>query len=209
MRLIVSIHLDERSMRSKHNNILALIILTVISISFIGSVAVPENVSVKTHPLSKKGDKVVEYLLKDWKKQFRSTDIATAMMNLGMKQDDKLRLSIGEYLRENRRIAKNLRWWGPNNYILSKDEKRIAKYIIHIIEKNREYPSLRESAKALELSQEYIGSRLKFMEAVGLLKKSESNLKYSLVDNYNTWGGPLRYNYHTVHVEGEKPFGVW
>ena len=41
------------------------------------------------------------------------------------------------------------------------------------------------------------------------MQPSDNEIRYSLVDNYNTWGGPLKYNYHTVTVEGEKPFGVW
>jgi len=190
-------------MRNKRNLFIVLIILSIVSILFVS------NTTVRSEKLSKKGDMVVEYLLKDWKKQFRSTDIATAMTNLGMKQDDELRLSIAEYLRENKSLARNLRWWGPNNYILSNDEKRITKYLIYMFEKNGKYPSIQESSKSLDLSRDYIADRLKFMTAVGIVKKSKSNLKYSLVDNYNTWGGPLRYNFHTVYVEGEKPFGVW
>jgi len=190
-------------MRSKRNKYIVLFILSIISILFVGSI------TERSGKLSNKGDRVVDYLLKDWKKQFRSTDIATAMTNLGMKQDDELRLSIAEYLRENRSLARNLRWWGPNNYILSNDEKRITKYLIHMFEKNGKYPSITESSKTLDLSLDYIADRLKFMNAVGIVKKSKTNLKYSLVDNYATWGGPLRYNYHTLYVEGEKPFGVW
>jgi len=126
-----------------------------------------------------------------------------------MKQDDKLRLSIAEHLRMNKGLAKNLRWWGPNNYILSNDEKRVTKYLIHMIERNGGYPALAEAAISLDLSPKYLNRRLQFMEAVGIVKKSENKLKYSLVDNYKTWGGPLRYNFHIISMEGEKPFGVW
>ena len=196
-------------MKSKRYKFMILFIFAVISISFVGVVGVQNELSGKNVSLSKKGEEVVDYLLKDWKKQFRSTDIATAMSNLGMKQDDNLRLSIAEYLRNNKGLASNLRWWGPNNYILNNDEKRITKYLIHMIEREGRYPSLDESAKTLDLSQKQLSRRFEFMETVGILKKSKNILKYSLIDNYNTWGGPLRYNYHTLYVEGEKPFGVW
>ena len=159
--------------------------------------------------LSSDAKKVVDYLLADWSKKFRSTDIATAITNLDMKQDDKLRLSIAEHLRMNKGLAKNLRWWGPNNYILSNDEKRITKYLIHMIERNGGYPALAEAAIALNLSPKYLNRRLQFMEAAGIVKKSGNKLKYSLVDNYKTWGGPLLYNYHIIAIEGEQPFGVW
>ena len=195
-----------------NKNLIRIGILLLFSILlFFGLKYYSENQAVfgKGGKLSSDAEKVVKYLLADWRKQFRSTDIATAMTNLGMKQDDKLRLSIAEHLRMNKGLAKNLRWWGPNNYILSNDEKRITKYLIHMIEREGGYPALAEAAISLDLSQKFLNRRLQFMEAVGIVKKSGNKLKYSLVDNYNTWGGPLRYNYHTVSIEGEKPFGVW
>jgi len=196
-------------MRSKrYKNVILLILLTV-STAFIGVFRAQDELYGKTIPLSRKGERVVDYLLKDWRKQFRSTDIATAMTNLGMNQDDELRLSIALHLRNNRGLANNLRFWGPNNYILSNDEKRFTKYLIHMVEREGRYPSLSESAKTLDLSQEYLSRRLEFMEAVGLVNRSNNILKYSFVKNYNTWGGPLRYNYHTLYVDGEKPFAVW
>ncbi len=159
--------------------------------------------------LSSKGKKVVEYLLKDWAKQFRSTDIATAMANLGFEPEDKLRLSVGEHFRENKRLARNLRFWGPNNYLLSNDEKLIVKYVIHMVERKGGYPSREDISKALNFENEYLEKRIDFIEKAGLFIPSNSSPQFKLADNYNTWGGPLRYNYHTVYVEGEKPFGVW
>ena len=34
-------------------------------------------------------------------------------------------------------------------------------------------------------------------------------LGFALADEYQSWGGPLRYNFHTVRVAGERPFDVW
>ena len=200
----MSSHQWAKLIRSKLIKFFVLYFLSIVSV-----VAVQDELSAEATPLSKKGNRVVEYLLKDWRKQFRSTDIATAMTNLGMKQDDKLRLSIAQHLRNNRGLANNLRFWGANNYILSNDEKRITKYLIHMIERVGRYPSFDETARSLDLSQKYLSRRLEFMEAVGIVNRSKNILKYSLTKNYNTWGGPLRYNYHTLYVEGEKPFGVW
>lgn len=159
--------------------------------------------------LSHDADKVIEYLLADWAKQFRSTDISTAMDNLGMEPDDELRLQIGEHFRKNSNLSRNLRYWGSNNYILNNDEKRIAKYIIFLFKEENRYPTLSEASNTLDLEEEYIEQRLAFLNKAGLMQPSDNEIRYSLVDNYNTWGGPLKYNYHTVTVEGEKPFGVW
>ncbi|MCI0485331.1 MAG: hypothetical protein L0229_01895 [Blastocatellia bacterium] len=163
-----------------------------------------------TDSLPAKGQQVVDYLLKDWQKQFRSTSIPLAMKNLGMKPDDGLRLKIGEYLRENTDIARNLKFWGANNYILSNEEKLIAKYLINTYETEKRMPGLQESSKALEMSSDKLKDRLAFMARAGLLERSgEGELRYKLAEGYGRWGGPLRYNFHTVEIEGEKPFDVW
>ena len=159
--------------------------------------------------LSSDAEKVVKYLLADWRKQFRSTDIAAAMSNLGMKQDDEIRLQIGDHFRESLDLASNLRFWGANNYILSNDEKRITKYLIHMIEREGGYPTLAKAVKALGIDKNTLKERMAFMKKAGILVSAKNSIKYSLVFDYKTWGGPLRYNYHTVSIEGEQPYGVW
>ena len=156
------------------------------------------------------GKQVIDYLLKDWQKRFRSTSIPLAMKNLGMKPDDDLRLKIGQHFRENTHIANNLKFWGANNYILSNDEKLIAKYLINTFEAEKRMPQMQELSKALEMSSDKLKDRLAFMAKAGLLERSDDgDLGYKLAEGYHRWGGPLRYNFHTVGIEGEKPFDVW
>ena len=190
------------------------LLILMVSVIFNSSTLISTNINDSFHPypvpkLSSKGKKVVDYLLEDWAKQFQSTDIATAMANLGYEPDDKLRLSIGEHFRENKRLARNLRWWGPNNYLLSNDEKLIVKYVIHMVERKGGYPSRENISKALNFENEYLEKRIDFIKKTGLFIPSNNSSQFKLADNYDTWGGPLRYNYHMVHIEGEKPFGVW
>ncbi len=159
--------------------------------------------------LSSDAEDVIRYLLADWRKQYRSTDIATAMDNIGLKQDDEMRLQIGNHFRENKRLASNLRFWGPNNYILSHTEKLITKYLMHKIEREGGYPTIAETVKALGIDKKTLTERFAFMKKAGILVSAKNSIKYSLVFDYKTWGGPLRYNSHIVTVEGEQPFGVW
>jgi len=159
--------------------------------------------------LSSDAEKVIDYLMKDWAKRFRSTDIAAAIDNLGMKQDDELRLEIGVHFRENKGLASNLRFWGPNNYILSHKEKIITKYLIHKIEREGTYPTIAETVKALEIDEKTLKEGFAFMKKAGILVSAKNSIKYSLAFDYKTWGGPLRYNSHIITIEGEKPFGVW
>jgi len=162
-----------------------------------------EEISAKARP-------VVEYLLADWNQQFHSTSVPLAMANLGMEPDDALRLEIAAHLRSHTELANNLKWWGTNNYILSNDEKLIAKYLLNTHRDQERLPGAPELARAVALSEAEVASRLAFLAQAGLLEKSaDSELGFSLTDGYRSWGGPLRYNFHTVSIEGQKPFDVW
>ena len=167
----------------------------------------------KTAPaqeISPEAQQVVDYLVSDWKKQFRSTSIALAMENLGMKPDDGIRLDVGDHFRNNTNLARNLQFWGANNYILSNDEKRTAKYLMDVRKNEDRTPGLAEASSALAIPAEELRPRLNFMADAGFLTRdSTQELGYSLADGFERWGGPLRHNFHTLHVEGERPFDVW
>ena len=166
--------------------------------------------SARVQELSADAERVVAYLLDDWAKQFRSTSIPLAMDNLDMEPDDGLRLQIGQHFREHAELARNLRFWGANNYILTNEEKRIAKFLIQTYEKQGRMSQHSEAARALEISPEHLRGRLAFMAQAGLLQRdSGQELGFALIAEYEPWGGPLRHNFHTVRVEGEKPFDVW
>ncbi|MFQ5628449.1 MAG: hypothetical protein ACE5I1_06795 [bacterium] len=160
--------------------------------------------------LSAGGQKAMDYLLADWKKQFRSTGIDLAMKNLGLAPNDALRLEVGQYFREHTDLAKNLEWWGANNYILNNDEKVIAKYVINTFDNENRLPNVQEISKAASLSENDVRKRLTFMAKAGLLQDTgNGDLGYALADGYKKWGGPFRYNFHTVTVGEGKPFDVW
>ncbi|MEE8586531.1 MAG: hypothetical protein V3T83_16945 [Acidobacteriota bacterium] len=160
--------------------------------------------------LSADGQKVVDYLLKDWSKRMHSTSIPQAMENMAMAQDDGLRLEIGEHFRDNSRIAGNVRAWGANNYLLSDQEKRIAKYLINSFNADSKLPDLGQASKALNIPAGRLKQRLAFMARAGFLSgDSGTALGYKLTEKYMRWGGPLRFNYHTIKVGDEAPFGVW
>ena len=166
--------------------------------------------SAPAQEISTEAQQVVDYLLEDWQKQFRSTSIALAMNNLGMEPDDSLRLEVGEYFRANVNLARNLQFWGANNYILSNEEKRAAKYLMGIENTEGRMPELAEVSQVLGIPAENLASRLRFMADAGFLKQdSVQELGFSLAEGFERWGGPLQHNFHTLHVEGERSFDVW
>ena len=166
--------------------------------------------AARAQDLSGDAQRVVAYLLDQWAQQFRSTSIPLAMANLDMAPDEVLRLEIARHFRDHTELARNLRFWGANNYIFTNEEKRIAKFLIDAHEQEGRTPLLGEAARALEVSPEHLRGRLAFMAQAGFLQPDPSQeLGVSLIEEYEPWGGPLRHNFHTVSLEGEKPFDVW
>ncbi len=160
--------------------------------------------------LSPEAKQIVDYLLADWSEQMHSTTIPLAMENLAIEPDDSLRLEVGQHFREHTDIANNLKFWGANNYILSPEEKRIAKQIINTLDLEEELPTMEALGQELGIPEERLKDRLRFLREAGLLEDApDSPIGDELVRRYGRWGGPLRYNYHTVTVGDGKPFDVW
>ena len=135
--------------------------------------------------LSPQARRIVDYLLEDWKKQFHSTGIPLAMSNLGLESNDSLRLEIGQHFRDHTDLSNNLKWWGPNNYILSNEEKLIAKALLNTHRDEERLPSVAELAEILELPADRVRGRLAFMARAGLLVGSDTEeIGYALADEY-------------------------
>ncbi len=129
---------------------------------------------------------------------------------LGIKADDDLRFEIITHLRNNPDLANNLRYWGANNYLLTNNERRIAKYLLNTVRDNDKMPGIADMAEIIGLDEGQIKGRLAFLAKAGLIEAAkDSDNGYSLVADAELWGGPLRHNYHTVVVEGEDKFDVW
>ena len=160
--------------------------------------------------LSSEGQKVVEYLVADWQGRFRSTTIPHAMANLGMKTNDGLRLEIIRHLRNNPELARNLRFWGANNYLLTNMERRIAKYLLNTNRDEDRLPDMGELSAVIGGGEKELSQRLAFMAKAGLLVTSGTEpLGYELSEEAELWGGPLRHNFHTIIAGNEPIFDIW
>ncbi len=159
--------------------------------------------------LAERGQKVIDYLLADWQKHMHSTGVEQAMLNLEMEPDDDLRLRIGEHLRSHTDLHFNLRSWGPNNYLLSDEEKRIAKFLIQRFQADGALPTVEAASTEFGIEPDRLLRRLAFLSRAGFLEESDESPGYSLTDRYLRWGGPLRFNYHTISIGEEDPFAVW
>ncbi len=191
-------------MLNRNHSLLWVISLVIIAISF------SRGQKAAATTLTPDGQKVVDYLLADWQQKFRSTTIPHAMTNLGMEITDDLRLRIIGHLRSNPNLASNLRYWGANNYLLTNQERRIAKYLLNSYRDDNRLPDLQEMGITIGADVQELSSRLAFMESAGLLAKAAAEpLGYGLAEGAEQWGGPLRHNFHTIAMEGQPIYDVW
>lgn len=160
--------------------------------------------------LSPPASDIIDHLVADWKHRFHSTTIPHAMENLGLAVDDGLRLEVVEYLHNNPRLSRSVRSWGPNNYLLTNTERRIAKLLLNSRRDSGKLPSAAEVRKKIGLSRSELNGRLAFMARAGFLAADRSqNLGYKLASDAEIWGGPLRHNYHTIIPGDEDKYDVW
>ena len=170
----------------------------------------PLGSQAATPDLSDDAQRVVDYLLDDWQTHMHSTGIALAMQNLEMEPNDDVRLEVADHLRANTGLSRNLEFWGANNYVLSNEERRIAKALINAFDEEDELPTLAALVEDLGIPEERLRDRLALIARAGLLKpSSDEDFGYELIEKYSSWGGPLRHNYHTITIGDGKPFDVW
>ena len=162
-----------------------------------------------TPDLSEQAQTLIDYLLDDWNTHMHSTGIALGMQNLGMEPDDGVRLEVADHFRANTGMANNLQFWGANNYILSTEEKQIAKQIINTFDAEGSLPARDRLAEDLSIPAQRLEERMAFMTRAGLLTSSTAAPGYGLAERYASWGGPLRYNFHTITTGDQQPFDVW
>ena len=84
------------------------------------------------------------------------------------------------------------------NNLLSNTDKLITNYMIQIMEREGGYSTIAKAVKALKIDHKTLDERLAYLKKVGILVSAKNSLKYSLIFNYKTWGGPLRYNSHII-----------
>lgn len=160
--------------------------------------------------LSNDAQKVADYLLADWSRRFHSTTIPQAMENMGMPVNDDVRLEVVKHFHANKSLAGNLWSWGPNNYVLTNEEKRVAKLLLNSQRDRGSLPTATEAVKTLGGNAAELRTRLAFMARAGFVVADKTaDLGYTLADDANIWGGPLRHNYHTIIPEGEDKYDVW
>lgn len=167
---------------------------------------------------------VLNYLQQEWSRLFRLTTVEQAINALGFRDEaGELRRLVGQELRFNPQIHPALTQWGVCTFILTEDEKLLARSLVQAPKKAGEGDdeiNVFEMETPLEGSEKatvLVVEQLKRLEQAGLVKEGkrkgkgggpEPSNEYVLVPNWEELAGPLEFNFHTLQRENGQRFNV-
>src|SRR5688500_5626144 len=88
------------------------------------------TIEAERQPAQSRADSIVSHLRERWDHLFRLTTVEQAMAALGLPPDDNLRLAVGDRLRAQPDIHQALVRWGPLTFILTEQEKLLARRLV-------------------------------------------------------------------------------
>jgi hypothetical protein len=111
---------------------------------------------------------VVDVLLADWQDLLRCTTIDQAMARVGGPFSHPVRLRVAEFLRTNGRAAEAMRWALPT-YVLTNDEKLVARYLVRCCSGGGEIPPPAAAATGAQVTRETAQTAFEALRWLGFL----------------------------------------
>lgn len=104
------------------------------------------------------------------------------------------------------RMLQEARDWNPAVYILTEDEKVVARHILFADKQARPMPSAAEIAAALSFSSERAARGLAMLTRLGFLSRRDSG--YALAADHERFSRGLGFNFHTITLSNGEAFNV-
>lgn len=160
--------------------------------------------------LNAEDQKVIDYLVNDWGKDFSVTSVDIAMAALKVEQSDEIRFRIGNYIKTHPELHEIVRRWGWVTLVLTPDEKLIARALINAERDAQPTLSTAELAKAVGVSEAEVKSGLNLLERYEILKKDSSAGKvgYRVMPRYIKWEPRLDFVFHKISLDSGRQFNV-
>lgn len=155
---------------------------------------------------SPKEQEAVQVLLQDWQDILRCTTIDQALERVGIPFSHERRMAIAAFLPESKEIREAMRWH-PATYILTNDEKLIARALLKHGQNPQPLPAARDIAQVLSLPEERVREGLAALAWVGFLRKTEGQ-EVHLAPDYRQFLTGLGLYYHEVVLESGERFNT-
>lgn len=156
---------------------------------------------------------VLDTLLFLWSQPNDIASVDQAAERLGIELSDSTRIDLLHKLSDHLNLHPQLALYHAWTVVLTAPEKRIAQYIINYQRDKRAFPTVEMIAEHTGVSKEDVASRLKFLAATDLLydlggPNEYNQLGYSFGPKLGDAKFDMGLRYHTLYVEGQKPFNV-
>jgi hypothetical protein len=135
-------------------------------------------------------------LIEDWKDLLRNTAIHQAMIRVGVPFSHANRLRIAEFLLGDD-TASGLMRWAPSVYILTNDEKLIARRLLRFSREGRPIPQPdHDDWRGSGWNREQINDAFEALTWLGFMQKTAG--RYDLTKEYESFLRGLAFYFHEV-----------
>ncbi len=151
------------------------------------------------------GERVIlEILRDDWRDLFRCTTLDQAMARLDMPVTAEVRCRLATALLAAPDLREGMRWH-PSTYILSNDEKVLARVMLHTAG-STEVPTLEDLARLAAVDLNTVREGLTMLTWLGFLTRDRGHLR--LAAAYRNFLCGLGLGFHELIVDGRERFNV-
>jgi hypothetical protein len=104
-------------------------------------------------------------------------------------------------------LRAEVKQWNPASYILTNDEKLVARYILRVQCDTASLPDMAEISGALYLDQTQTFAALRMLDRLGFLVL-DSDRTFRLAPDYGRFLQGLGFSFHTVTLQNAEQFNV-
>lgn len=154
--------------------------------------------------------RVLNYLLGDWGKDYSVTSVDIALRAVKVKDTDETRFRIGSYIKAHPELHEVIRRWGWVTLVLTPDEKLIARALVNAERDGKPAPTLGEIATAVGVTEDQAKRSLSMLERYEIINRSPSRggAGFTVVPRYLKWEPRLDFLFHQVTLADGRQFNT-
>lgn len=181
---------------------------TLLLLVYVGQAA-GKQTPKKHERLNSQEQKVVDYLVADWGKDYSITSVDIAMAALKLPASDEMRFRIGSHIKAHPELHEIIRRWGWVTLVLTPEEKLIARTLINAERDGKPQPTVSEIAKAVGITEAQTDRGLSMLERYEIVQRAASKgAGYKVVPRYIKWEPRLDFIFHKVSLDSGRQFNV-
>jgi hypothetical protein len=160
--------------------------------------------------LKAEDQRVLTYLMGDWGKDYSVTSVDIAMRAVKVKDTDETRFRVGSYIKAHPELHEVIRRWRWVTFVLTPDEKLIARALINAERDGKPAPNIAEIAKAVGVSEDQAKRSLSMLERYEILQRNSSRggTGFSVMPRYIKWEPRLDFLFHQVTLADGRQFNT-